>query len=52
MTSARLSPDGRRVQLEVPEIAPTWGMEIRYELLDDAGEPVRGTVHNTIHRLR
>ena len=40
------------VQLEVPDIAPTWCMEVEYELRTDTGEPVRGTIHNTIHRLK
>jgi putative heme-binding domain-containing protein len=52
VTSAALSSDGRSVQLEVPALVPTWGMEIRYELRTDAGDPLRGVIHNTIHRLR
>ncbi|MFT5289935.1 MAG: hypothetical protein ACI82F_002006, partial [Planctomycetota bacterium] len=52
VTSAKLSPDGRSVELEVPGIAPTWCMEIRYELLTASGDPVQGTINNTIHQLK
>ncbi|MFT5464290.1 MAG: hypothetical protein ACI8QS_003184, partial [Planctomycetota bacterium] len=52
VTSAKLSPDGRSVELEVPGIAPTWCMEIRYELLTANGDPVQGTINNTIHQLK
>ena len=30
------------VVLELPDIAPTWGMEIRYELRGAEGEPASG----------
>ncbi|MCP3915264.1 MAG: heme-binding protein [bacterium] len=52
VASAVLAPDGQTVLLAVPDIAPTWCMEIRYELSSAAGEPVRGKIHNTIHRLK
>jgi putative heme-binding domain-containing protein len=49
--SARLTADGRGVFLEIPGIAPTRGMQIRYAIRDAAGQPVEGVIHNTIHRL-
>jgi putative heme-binding domain-containing protein len=49
--SARLDPDGRTVWLEIPEIQPTWCMEIRYSLRSKSGAQVTGTIHNTIHQL-
>ena len=52
VVSARLAKDGRTVHLEIPEIAPTWCMEIQYALQSDAGKPVRGKIHNTIHKLQ
>jgi hypothetical protein len=46
-----LSADGKSVIIRVPDIAPTWCMEIRYEFRAPTGEPVAGIVHNTIHAL-
>ena len=51
VTSAQLSEDRRSVLLELPDIQPTWCMEIRYSLKGSGGENVTGVVHNTIHRL-
>jgi putative heme-binding domain-containing protein len=50
--SARLQGDGKVVHLEIPDIAPTWGMEIVYRLRSAAGRPIIGKIHNTIHNLR
>ncbi|MFT4540642.1 MAG: putative heme-binding domain-containing protein [Planctomycetota bacterium] len=52
VSAARLSADGYSVLIELPEIAPTWGMEIRYQLRSDAGTAFSGTIHNTIHNLK
>ncbi|MCU0871391.1 MAG: heme-binding protein, partial [Pirellulaceae bacterium] len=52
VTRAALSQDGRTVTLEIPQIKPTWCMEIKYWLKGAGGEPVSGTIHNTIHRLQ
>ncbi|HZZ82863.1 MAG TPA: DUF6797 domain-containing protein [Gemmataceae bacterium] len=49
---AVLGADGKTVRLELPDIAPTWCMEVIYTLRGAAGEEVRGTLHNTIHELR
>ncbi len=49
--SASVSKDGRTVELIVPDVAPTWGMEIRYALKGANGESASGVIHNTIHRL-
>jgi len=43
--------DERRVRLWIDDLQPTRGMEIRYSLRSGAGQPVRGRLHNTIHRL-
>jgi hypothetical protein len=51
VTSAKLSEDGKQVFLQIPDIAPTWGMEIRYEVQSAVGKPIRGRIHNTIHKL-
>jgi putative heme-binding domain-containing protein len=49
--AASLSDDGKTVQLEIPEIGPTWCMEIKYSLRGANGEPVNGVLHNTVHRV-
>jgi len=51
VTSATLSKDGNTLFLEIPEIKPTWSMEIRYSLRSHTGKKVDGVIHNTIHNL-
>jgi hypothetical protein len=50
ITHAALADDGRTVTLEVPELRPTWCMEIRFAIRAPDGAPVEGVIHNTIHR--
>lgn len=52
LASASLDADGRTVHLDLPGIAPTWCMEIRYELRSALGSVIRGRIHNTVHKLR
>jgi hypothetical protein len=47
----RLSADGKTLWLDIPEIRPTWCMEIAYAVRSRSGEPVVGVVHNTVHAL-
>ncbi len=49
--SVQVSDDGRSVDLEVPDLAPTRGMEIRYDVRSADGQPVRGAIDSTIHAL-
>jgi hypothetical protein len=49
--SAHLEPDRRTIRLDVPDLRPTWCMEIVYDVRGVSGEPVHGTIHNTIHSL-
>ncbi|HEU5115190.1 MAG TPA: hypothetical protein VFT74_00795, partial [Isosphaeraceae bacterium] len=49
--TVRLSDDGRTVDLTVPDLAPTRGMEILYQLQSADGHAVQGAIHNTIHNL-
>src|SRR5581483_9521745 len=49
VTRATLSADGKTVRLDIPDLAPTWGMEIRYRLKAPDGRAVTGVIHNTIH---
>jgi hypothetical protein len=51
VAKATVSADGKTVTLDIPELAPTWGMEIRYRLTGADGRAVSGTIHNTIHKL-
>ena len=51
VTAVRLGDDGRTVFLEMPDLTPTWCMEIRYTLRSAAGSPFAGTMQNTIHQL-
>lgn len=52
VSAAVLSADGKTVRLTIPDLAPTWGMEIRFRLAGHDGRPVTGTIHNTIHELK
>jgi hypothetical protein len=52
IAAATLSDDDRTVFLDMPEIVPTWCMEIDYSIKGADGTVVNGAIHNTIHRLR
>ncbi len=49
---AVLSPDGRTVTLTIPDLHPTWGMEIRCKLTGASGVTAERVIHNSIHDLR
>lgn len=51
VTKAELSDDGKTLMLTIPEIEPTWVMEITYHLNNSNGEKVEGAIQNTIHQL-
>ena len=46
---ATIGGDGKTVWLDLPDLAPTWGMEIKFRLKGTNGRAVTGTIHNTIH---
>lgn len=48
---AKLSSDHKTLTLDIPELRPTWCMEIKFALRSATGETVQGTIHNTIHKL-
>ena len=52
VSSAKLLEDGMTVLLTVPDLEPTWCMEIKYGMQSESGERFTGTIHNTIHRLK
>lgn len=51
VSSASLSDDRMSVTLEIPELAPTWGMSIKMELTDQAGKKISREIHNSIFTL-
>ncbi|WP_245189624.1 DUF6797 domain-containing protein [Lunatimonas salinarum] len=51
VSKVELMKDGRTIKLTLPEIQPTWVMEIDFNLLDKTGKEVKGLIQNTIHTL-
>jgi hypothetical protein len=51
VAGARLSDDGRRLRLEVPDLAPTWCFELEYALQSPDGAKVEGVLDGTLHAL-
>ena len=49
--SVTVSADGRTVTLMIPDIRPTWCMQISYKLKNTTGKIFTGTVQNTVHQL-
>ena len=47
----KLSVDGKTLTLDIANLRPTWCMEIKYTLRSSTGQPINGTIHNTIHEL-
>jgi putative heme-binding domain-containing protein len=46
---ATLGSDNKTIRLEIADLAPTWGMEIKYRLKGIDGRVISGTIHNTVH---
>lgn len=51
VTKAELGKDKKSIKLTIPQIKPTWGMEIQYRVKDDRGKDLTGLIQNTIHQL-
>lgn len=51
VTKAELEKDGMTLKLTIPNIKPTWGMEIKYQMKDRRGNEIEGSIQNTIHQL-
>jgi hypothetical protein len=49
VTAAKVSEDGKTVTLEIDDLKPTRGMEIKYTIKSADGELIDGAIHNTIH---
>ncbi len=52
VTGASIDPDKKSVVLEIPDLQPTWCMEIKCTLRGADGQTFSRTIHNTIHQLR
>lgn len=50
--SVEVSNDRRSIFLRIPEIIPTWSMEIKINIQGENGESVEHVIHNTIHNLQ
>ncbi len=51
VTASELLTDGKTVSLTIPEIQPTWGMEIKYRIKTDSDNWTDGKIHNSIFQL-
>jgi len=51
VAAVTVSKDGKTVKLQIPDLKPTWCMEIKYSLRSVSEGPVHGVIHNTIHAL-
>ena len=51
VSKATLAEDRKTVFLEIPELQPTWCMEIKCALRGADGQTFSRTVHNTIHKV-
>ena len=51
VAEATLAADQKSVFLNIPELKPTWCMEIKCDLRGADGTVFTRTLHNTIHQL-
>ncbi len=51
VTEASLSPDGKTVYLTVPDIQPTWTLEIKYDVEGENGLSNQGMIQGTVYEL-
>lgn len=51
VTAVKLSDDKKTIFLTIPDIKPTWVMEISFEYTDMNGEKTKGLIQNTIYQL-
>lgn len=52
VSAARATDDGRSIELTIPDLSPTWCMEIVCRLKSPTGEEVERAIHNSIHHLK
>ncbi len=51
VTRASVSEDGRTVELHIPDLRPTWGMEVICRFRTADGKPVQRVIHSSIFHL-
>ncbi|MEM6801121.1 MAG: hypothetical protein AAF696_06930 [Bacteroidota bacterium] len=51
ISEIKLSPEGKKVMIYLPEIKPTWIMEIKYSLRSSEGKSFEGAIQNSIYEL-
>ena len=51
ISKAAVSPDGKTLTLDIPELAPTWGMSMKLKLRGTGGETIEREIHNSIFTL-
>ena len=51
ITGAKLSDDGRTLNLTIPDLAPTRGLELQLTLKGADGSSIVRSIHATIHRI-
>ncbi|MEI6233164.1 MAG: DUF6797 domain-containing protein [Planctomycetota bacterium] len=49
--SVKLLPDGKSVFIEIKDVKPVMQMQIKYKLVSESGEKVRGDIYNTINKV-
>lgn len=47
----QLGEDGKSLRIYLPDIQPTWVMEIKYDIKTTDGKTVKGVIQNTIYTL-
>ena len=52
VVDAELLSDNQTIQLVIPDLKPTWGMEINYSVKTKSGEKLQGKIHNSIYNLK
>jgi hypothetical protein len=51
ISKAEISADNKTITLEIPELAPTWGMAMKLKLRGAGGEAIEREIHNSIFTL-
>ncbi|HUG68466.1 MAG TPA: DUF6797 domain-containing protein [Pirellulaceae bacterium] len=48
----QIRDDGKTLVLQIPDLAPTMGLSVQWDVKSAEGRPVTGELHGTVHRLR
>jgi len=52
LAGVRITDDGKTLVLEIPELGPTMGLAVRWDVQSVDGRPITGELQGTIHRMR